>query len=63
MLSADKIVSICEPIVKVLRMVDLDVACMGFVYECVDRTKEQIANACDNDQSQYQQIWEIVDKR
>ena len=36
---------------------------MGFVYECMDRTKGQIANACDNDQSQYQQIWEIVDKR
>ena len=50
---ADKIVSICEPIVKVLSMVDSDDACIGFIYECIDRTEEHIANACDNDQSQY----------
>ena len=55
-LPTHKILSICEPIVKVLRMVDLDVACMRFVYKCMDRRNKHITTACDNDQSQFQNM-------
>jgi hypothetical protein len=59
----EKIISICEPIVQILRMVDSNVACMGFVYEGMDRVKEHISSICSNDRSIYKPIYDIVDKR
>ena len=47
----------------ILRMVDFNVACMGFVYEGMDGTKGHIFPLCNNDQSIYKPIWDIMDKR
>eukprot|EP00253_Pinus_taeda_P007184 PITA_07184 len=60
---AEKIISICEPIVQILRMVDSNAACMGFVYEGMDRVREHISLVCKNDSSIYNPIWRIVEKR
>ena len=57
-----KKISICQPIVQILRMVDSNVACMGFVYEGMDGTKGHIFPLCNNDQSIYKPIWDIMDK-
>jgi hypothetical protein len=44
-------------------MVEGDEPCMGFVYEGMDRCKEAIANAIDNVEIDYKEIWEVVDRR
>jgi hypothetical protein len=36
---AEKIISICETIVQILRMVDSNAACMGFVYKGMEMVK------------------------
>ena len=36
---AEKIISICETIVQILRMVDSNDACMGFVYKGMEMVK------------------------
>jgi len=46
-----------------LWMVDGDKPCMGFVYEGMDRCKEAIASAFDNMEADYQEIWEVIDRR
>eukprot|EP00253_Pinus_taeda_P010886 PITA_10886 len=59
---AEKIISICEPIVQILRMVDSNAACMGFVYEGMDRVREHIslvvtsASACERSWSTHEFI-------
>ena len=55
--NANKVLKICGPIVNVLRMVDGDKPCMGFVYESVDHCKETIATAFNNVEANYQEIW------
>jgi len=60
---AEKIISICESIIEILRMVDYNVACMGFVYESMDWVREHISLICKNDNSVYNPIWGIVEKR
>jgi hypothetical protein len=37
-----KVCSVCEPLVKVLRLVDSDKPTMGYLYEAMDRAKEAI---------------------
>jgi hypothetical protein len=61
--NAEKVLKICGPIVDMLRMVDGDKPCMGFVYEGMDRCKEAIASAFDNIEADYQEIWEVIDRR
>eukprot|EP00253_Pinus_taeda_P010127 PITA_10127 len=51
--NANKVLKICGPIVNVLRMVDGDKPCMGFVYESLDRCKEAIASAFNNVEADY----------
>jgi len=60
---AKKIISICEPIVQILRMADSNAACMGFVYEGMDRVRERISLISKNDSSIYNPIWRIMEKR
>ena len=59
----EKIISICEPVIQILRMVDSNAACMGFVYEHMDRVREHISLICKNNSSVYNPIWRIVEKR
>jgi Protein of unknown function (DUF 659) len=53
-----------EPLVKVLKLVDGDVKpAMGYIYEAMDRAKEEIAANFNNKISSYKKIWEIIDQR
>ncbi|XP_057852417.2 uncharacterized protein LOC131062719 isoform X2 [Cryptomeria japonica] len=61
--SAAKVLLVCEPIVDVLHMVDGDSPCLGMLYESMDRCKESIQKALNNEEAEYMQIWEIVDCR
>jgi hypothetical protein len=61
--NANKVLKICGPIVNVLRMVDGDKPCMGFVYESIDRCKEAIATAFNNVEADYKEIWDLIDQR
>jgi len=61
--SAMKVLKVCEPIVDMLRMVDSDTPSMGFVYEGMDRCKEAIAKSFNNVESQYMEIWDVIDGR
>ena len=52
------------PLVKVLRLVDGDTKpAMGYIYEAMDRAKEQIQKNFNNVRSRYEQIWKIIDTR
>ncbi|GLJ32576.1 hypothetical protein SUGI_0655250 [Cryptomeria japonica] len=61
--SAAKVFLVCEPIVDVLRMVDGDTPCLGMLYGSMDRCKESIQKAINNEETEYMQIWETVDCR
>lgn len=50
------------PLVKVLRLVDGDAkAAMGYIYEAMDRAKEQIKKNFKDVKKRYQPIWDIID--
>ena len=52
------------PLVKVLRLVDGDARPpMGYIYEAMDRAKEEIAKNFNQKEKNYKKIWEIVDAR
>ncbi|CAN6445219.1 unnamed protein product [Victoria cruziana] len=36
---------------------------MGYIYEAMDRAKEQIKVNFKNDVSKYKSVWDIIDKR
>ncbi|GLJ18826.1 hypothetical protein SUGI_0336350 [Cryptomeria japonica] len=61
--SGTKVLSICEPIVDVLRMVDGHKPCLGMLYESMDRCKEAIQRALNNVDADYMEIWAAVDSR
>ena len=62
-----EVVSISEPLVKVLRLVDGDKPTMGYLYEAMDRAKEAIRAYYDDkgdDGFQRQlQIWGVIDQQ
>ncbi|XP_028093325.1 uncharacterized protein LOC114293451 [Camellia sinensis] len=52
------------PLVKILRLVDDDAKpAMGFIYEAMDRAKEEIASNLNHVRGRYKRIWEIIDTR
>ncbi|KAI0528848.1 hypothetical protein KFK09_001391 [Dendrobium nobile] len=52
------------PLVKVLRMVDGERApAMGFIYEAMNRAKEDIAKDLGGQESAYKEIWDIIDEK
>ena len=62
-----EVCTVCEPLVRVLRLVDGDKPAMGYLYEAMDRAKEAI-NAYYEDkggegQAKQQLIWEVIDQR
>lgn len=55
---------VCSPLVKVLRLVDGEKQSpMGYIYEAMDRAKEDIAASFNNDEDKYRDIFDIIDKR
>eukprot|EP01018_Ginkgo_biloba_P026413 Gb_24593 [translate_table: standard] len=61
--SAQTVLNMCEPIVEMLRLVDSDTPCMGFVYEGMERCKEAIARVFNNVIDDYKLVWNMVDFR
>ena len=54
----------CCPLVRVLRLVDGErKPAIGYIYEAMDRAKEAIARAFDDNEARYKDIFEIIDKR
>ncbi|KAL4199313.1 hypothetical protein AMTRI_Chr03g144300 [Amborella trichopoda] len=47
----------------VLRLVDADKPSMGFIYDAMERAKNEIAENFDDDTAKYVPIWEIIDDK
>ena len=60
---AKEIVLFSEPLVLVLRMVDSDKPALGFAYEAMDQTKEQIKATYGDKRQKYIPLWRIIDER
>eukprot|EP00253_Pinus_taeda_P027527 PITA_27527 len=60
---ATEIVKVVEPLFKVLRLVDGERLAMGFIYEAMDQSKEQIKATYKDGVAKYGPIWEIIDQR
>ncbi|XP_028755565.1 uncharacterized protein LOC114714940 [Neltuma alba] len=53
-----------SPLVKVLRLVDGDSKpAMPYIYEAMDRAKEEIADNFEKKESRYKKIWKVIDIR
>eukprot|EP01018_Ginkgo_biloba_P020604 Gb_11453 [translate_table: standard] len=61
--SIERVLNMCQPIVEMLRLVDSDTPCMGFVYEGMECCKEAIARVFNNAIDDYKLIWDMVDFR
>ncbi|XP_077235488.1 uncharacterized protein LOC143877364 isoform X2 [Tasmannia lanceolata] len=60
---AHEAVSVSEPLVKVLRIVDGDMPAMGYIYEGIERAKVAIKVFYKGIEEKYMPIWEIIDRR
>lgn len=60
---AHEAVSVSEPIVKVLRIVDGDMPAMGYIYEGIERAKVMIKAYYKGNEEKYMPIWDIIDRR
>ena len=60
---AHEAVSVSEPLVKCLRMVDGDMPAMGYVYEGIERAKVAIKAYYKGIEEKYIPIWDIIDRR
>ncbi|KAL6552146.1 hypothetical protein OROGR_008300 [Orobanche gracilis] len=57
-------VKVADPLIKVLRLVDGEKKPpMGYIYEAMDRAKEEIAAAFGNNEDRYIEIFNIIDNR
>lgn len=61
--SAQEAVSISEPLLKVLRIVDGDMPAMGYIYEGIEKAKLAIKAYYKGDEEKYTPIWDIIDRR
>ncbi|XP_068651234.1 uncharacterized protein [Aristolochia californica] len=60
---AHEAVSLSEPLVKVLRIVDGDMPAMGYIYEGIERAKVAIKLLYKGIEEKYLPVWEIIDRR
>ncbi|KAJ8764221.1 hypothetical protein K2173_005401 [Erythroxylum novogranatense] len=61
--SAHEAVSISEPLLKVLRIVDGHMPAMGYIYEGIERAKAAIKTYYEGAEEKYTPIWDIIDRR
>lgn len=61
--SAHEAVSVSEPLVKMLRIVDGDMPAMGYIYEGIDKAKFAIQAYYKGVEEKYIPIWDIIDRR
>lgn len=60
---AHEAVSVSEPLIKILRMVDGDMPVMGYMYEAIERAKVVIKTYYKGIEEKYMPIWDIIDRR
>lgn len=60
---AHEAVSVSEPLIKILRMVDGDMPAMGYIYEGMERGKIAIKTYYKGVEEKYMPIWDIIDQR
>ncbi|XP_009362122.2 uncharacterized protein LOC103952280 [Pyrus x bretschneideri] len=60
---AREAVSISEPLLKILRVVDGDMPAMGYMYEGIERAKVAIKTHYKGIEEKYMLIWDIIDQR
>eukprot|EP01018_Ginkgo_biloba_P012932 Gb_37012 [translate_table: standard] len=58
-----RVLKMCEPIMEMLRLVDSDTPCMGFIYDGMDHCKEVITRVFNNLIDDHKLIWNMVDFR
>lgn len=61
--SSHEAVSVSDPFVKLLRVVDGDMPAMGYVYEGIERAKLTIKIFYNGCEEKYLPFWEIIDRR
>ncbi|CAL5437127.1 unnamed protein product [Camellia sinensis] len=61
--SAHEAVSVSEPLVKILRILDGDMPAMGYVFEGIERAKVSIKAFYKGIEEKYVPIWDIIDGR
>ncbi|XP_059657458.1 uncharacterized protein LOC132303997 isoform X1 [Cornus florida] len=60
---AHEAVSVSEPLVKILRIIDGDMPAMGYIYEGMERAKIAIKSYYKGIEEKYVPIWDIIDRR
>ncbi|CAB4279775.1 unnamed protein product [Prunus armeniaca] len=60
---AQEAVSISEPLLKILRVVDGDMPAMGYMYEGIERAKVAIKTHYKGIEEKYMLLWDIIDRR
>ncbi|KAL5712346.1 hypothetical protein ACHQM5_014532 [Ranunculus cassubicifolius] len=61
--NAREVVSVVEPLIRVLRLVDGEGSTAGYLYEAMERVRENIKQRCDNDETRYLELWNLFDSR
>ncbi|CAI9093803.1 OLC1v1029383C1 [Oldenlandia corymbosa var. corymbosa] len=61
--SAREAVSVTEPLIKILRIVDGDMPAIGYIYEGMVRAKLNIKAYYRNSEEKYEKILELIDNR
>ncbi|XP_043700090.1 uncharacterized protein LOC122650773 [Telopea speciosissima] len=62
-LNAKDVLSILEPLIIVLRLVDGDGATSPFLYEAMERARNTIIDHCNRDSSKYKRLLQLFDSR
>ncbi|KAL5728128.1 hypothetical protein ACHQM5_001250 [Ranunculus cassubicifolius] len=60
---AHEVVSVSEPLIKMLRIVDGDMPAIGYMYEGIERAKIYIKAYYKGFEGKYLPIWDIIDRR
>ncbi|XP_042947297.1 uncharacterized protein LOC122280460 isoform X2 [Carya illinoinensis] len=60
---AHEAVSVSEPLVKILRIVEGDMPAMGYIHEGLERVKVAIKTYYKGCEENYMPIWDIIDRR
>ncbi|KAF9620783.1 hypothetical protein IFM89_014618 [Coptis chinensis] len=58
-----EVISVLEPLIGVLRLVDGEGSTAGYLFEAMERAREEIKHRCDNDPTRYQQLLDLFDPR
>lgn len=60
---AHEAINICEPLIRILRIVDGDMPAMGYIFEGIERAKVEIKTYYNGFEDKYMPIWETIDRR